>query len=382
MQRRELLKALAATPILLALPRLAFAASQEPRFLVLLELNGGNDGLNMVIPYADAAYRKLRPNIGIERDQVLQLDEHVGLHPAMTSLMEPFNAKELGVVLGLGYPNPSRSHFRSIEIWDTATDASVTSNDGWLSHLGSGPFAQYKLAADAVVIGRNPRPAEGGSLQTLVMGDPARFAKDAAALQAVDGAGSSAALRHIIAMNQQIAGSATALIAESRPKPPGKFPNSKLGKDLAYSARLLMGQPAAAIVKVSLTGFDTHRTQPALQERLLRELSEALAAFRGSMKEAGLWDRTLVMTYSEFGRRAAENGSKGTDHGTAAPHLVFGGAVKGGIHGRQPSLTDLENGDLKHAVDFRSYYNTVLSRWWGRQSNLFEVSKHPVIDFV
>ena len=384
MNRRDCLKAAAFSPLLLMSPLPALAAEAGPgvRRLLLIELNGGNDGLNTVIPYADPLYAQLRPKIAIERDAVLQLDERMGLHPALEKLMPMFEGGELAIVQGLGYQPANRSHFRSIEIWDTATDPDVLGDDGWLSRLDVERQFGHRFAADAIVIGRNPKPASGPGMQPVVMADSASFVSESAGVQALQSASGNAALKRILSVQREIESASRGLTA-NRPQPGGEFPPGAFGRDAREAARLLIGDPATPIVKIALTGFDTHANQPQRQQALLRQLGDMLAALKQAFTAAGIWDQVLVVTYSEFGRRAQQNASNGTDHGKAAPHFVLGGRVKGGLLGERPNLASLDAGDVPATTDFRSLYNAVLGNWFGVGSGgLFEPQAHKPLAIV
>ncbi|MEP7312729.1 MAG: DUF1501 domain-containing protein [Pseudomonadota bacterium] len=385
MHRRQLLKAaaLASLGVAISGPGLAFAA--EPRVplrrLLLIEMNGGNDALNTVIPYADPLYRQLRPQLGVERDRVLRLTEQLGLHPALEGLMPLFAGGELAIVQGLGYADANRSHFRSIEIWDTATDSNQTGTEGWLSRLDVTQHFGRTFAAGAVVIGRNPKPVTGTRMQPVVMSDAGSFVSESQGLDSVADSAGNSALRHIIQVERDILQAGHALSA-NRPAAKADFPRTPFGRDAAEAARLLIGDPVAPIVKIALTGFDTHANQQRRHEVLLQQLGATLVALRQAFTAAGIWEDTLIVTYSEFGRRAQENASGGTDHGKAAAHFVLGGAVHGGLHGVAPQLAHLDDGDVGLGVDFRCLYNAVLGRWWNAAAAQIEPQRFAALDIV
>lgn len=382
MKRRTLLQAAASLPISLATARVA-AADQAPavRRLLLVELNGGNDGLNTVVPYADPRYYEMRPQIAIARDQVLQLDEQVGFNPALAALMPLYRDRQLAVVQGLGYANANRSHFRSIEIWDTATDADRIGDDGWLSRLDVGLHFKRRFAADAVVIGRNPKPATGAHMEPVVMADTGSFVNEAQGVKAAQSASTNPALRHILDVQRDIQTAGHGLSA-SRPAAAADFPKTPFGRDAGEAARLLIGDPAAPIVKIALTGFDTHVSQRERHDALLKQFADTMAALRTAFGEAGIWNDTLIVTYSEFGRRAQQNASKGTDHGKAAPHFLLGGAVKGGLYGESPQLAKLDDGDVPATTDYRCVYNSVLGRWWNAGDAQIEPQRFKSLPIV
>ena len=376
MNRREFLTTAAATPVLaFVAPHLAMAAANWDRTLILVELNGGNDGLNMVVPYADPLYAKLRPTLKVAPQKVLQLDEKLGLAPEMTALMNHWKDKHLAVAMGVGYPDPNLSHFRGIEIWDTASDATQYAQLGWVAQAyqasGSPPAT---FTADGIVLGRaymGPLTAPDRRIVVLEKStakmNQAGMIPQPNALADMGGP-ANAALARVLSVQQNFKTAAADIITHKidTVDPKATFPAGDLGPQLEIAARLLVAKVQVPVIKVSLGGFDTHAGQPNDQPRLLGELSNALDAFAKSMKANGLWDKVLIMTYSEFGRRPAENGSSGTDHGTSAPHFLLGGRVKGGIYGEQPSLKDFADGqNMAHRLHFRSMYATAAKEWMG-----------------
>jgi uncharacterized protein (DUF1501 family) len=372
MNRREFISAAAAATVSAWLPGAAFAAAaaaagRYDNLLILLELKGGNDGLNTVVPYADADYYSLRPRIAIPRDQVLQLDGASGLHPALQPLMPWWQNRELAVVQSVGYPAANLSHFRSIEIWDTASKSDQYLNEGWLTRAFATAPVPRDYAADGVVVGASEMgPLAGGGTRALALANTDQFLRQAR-LAGGEGASRNPALAHILKVERDVTqaaanlGGGVALRTE--------FPNHALGNALKTAAQVVASKAGVAVIRVSHNGYDTHSGQLATQQRLLRELAEGLVALRAALQESGRWYNSLIMTYSEFGRRPRENQSGGTDHGTANAHFVTGGRVRGGLYGLPPALTRLDgNGNLPFAVDFRDLYATALERWWGLNS--------------
>lgn len=343
------------------------------RILLLVELKGGNDGLNTVIPYADPLYRDLRPGIGVARERVLQLDEHVGLHARLEPLMEAWQARELAIVQGVGYPDPNRSHFRSIEIWDTASSSTQNLSEGWVARALEHAVLRKGAGVDGVVIDTNALPLMGPDLRTIVMQDARAFLRQTQVQRddPVDDGGNPA-LRHLLAVQRELNAAAAGLREklQAAPEPVrGYAEQGPFGEQLDLATRLIAGGVPVLAVKIALAGFDTHANQAPTHEALLAVLAKGLATFRYNMIAAGRWDDVLVLTYSEFGRRARQNASEGTDHGTAAPLFVLGGRVKGGLHGSHPSLEDLQEGDLRHTVDFRDVYSAVARGCWGQSAS-------------
>jgi len=365
MNRREFLATAGAATVAVAMgPQPAWAdAARYANLLVLVELKGGNDGLNTVIPYADPAYYALRPRLAIPRDQVLPLDAATGLHPSLQPLLALWQARELAIVQSVGYPEANLSHFRSIEIWDTASRSNEYLHDGWLARVFKAAPAPRHYAADGVVVGGGELGPFAGGARAVAIANTEQFLRQARLAQPVGTAGSGA-LAHILRVERETAQAAAGLAGDHAFRT--AFPDSAFGRAVRTGAQVIAAQSGVAAVKIALGSFDTHRGQLAAHARLLTELAEGLAALKAALVELRRWDSALVMTYSEFGRRAAENQSGGTDHGTASTHFALGGRVRGGIYGLPPALTRLDgNGNLPHAVDFRDLYGTVLAGWWG-----------------
>ena len=356
------------------------------RILLLVELKGGNDGLNTLVPYADPKYRELRPGLAVAREHVLPLDEKVGLHDRLEPLMESWKAGDFAILQGVGYPYPNRSHFRSIEIWDTASTASQTLSEGWIAQAFQDTRLPKGAAVDSIVADTNALPVTGPSLRTIVMQDAENFLRQAETMKEMGGRGDGGnpALRHVLAVRQEINAAAAGLRDKLRAAPaPAHAYNqdSGLGRQLDLATRLLAARVQVVAIKVAMGGFDTHANQAQTHERLLGVLASGLAMLRTNLIAAGCWNDVVVMTYSEFGRRARQNASGGTDHGSAAPQFVLGGRVKGGLHGVQPSLADLQDGDLKHSVDFRSVFASVAQGCWGLQRD-FGMRQPQRLDFI
>jgi uncharacterized protein (DUF1501 family) len=381
MDRRHFLLGASTLSFVLA-SRLALA-DQGRRVLILVELKGGNDGLNTVIPYADPLYHQLRPGIGVPRDRTVQLDERVGLNNKLDALMEGWKARDIAIVQGVGYPSPNRSHFRSIEIWDTASASSQTLSEGWVSRTFEGVELPRGAGVDGIVIDTNALPMTGTALRTIVMQDAENFLRQAAVMKDAknphdDG---NPALRHLLAVRQEVNGAAIGLHDNLRDGAAPAYtysPDGGFGHQLDLATRLLIARVPVVAIKVALGGFDTHAGQVPTQDRLLGIFASGLATFRKNLIAAHLWDDVVVATYSEFGRRARQNASAGTDHGTAAAHFVMGGKVKGGLHGAYPSLADLQDGDLKHTVDFRNLYSTLAQGCWGLRRDFGQRPGRPL----
>jgi len=366
MHRRDFIKLASLFPAALWAPALLAAASPyHRRILILLELKGGNDGLNTVIPYADSAYTRLRPRLAVARDQIIPLSEQTGLNPALQKLHAAWQAKELAIVQGVGYAEPNRSHFRSIEIWETGADSDQFLQQGWLAPIFQHHPIPVNSALEGVVLDNNPGPLLG--TRNVQLRNPEKFLRQARKATPETAKVVNPALEHILTVQQEIRQAADVLsdrLAKTGAKPDG-FPSTQLGKQCQTAAQLIQADVPLAVIKLGHGSFDTLSNQRGQHDWLLTQLADALAALRQNLQQSGRWNNVLVMTYSEFGRRAAENGSAGTDHGTAAPHFVLGGKVRGGLYGQTPSLTRLGNDDLQFNVDYRRLYATVVRSWWG-----------------
>jgi uncharacterized protein (DUF1501 family) len=367
MKRRQFLSALGATVGVVALPS-AFAQTNSPahaaygKLLVLIELKGANDGLNTLVPYADPAYASLRPNVQIKRDHVLQLSDRFGLHPALEPLMPLWKSGEMAAMMGLGYPQPNLSHFRSIEIWDTASKSNEYLSEGWLARTFAQVAPPKNFLADGVAIGAgNLGPLANGA-RALSIASTDAFLRQAR-LADPHGRAYNKALQHIL----RLEGDAQFASAQLKPKTDWKteFPNHGLGQQVKTAMQVVSASNGVAAVHIGLGSFDTHVGQLGTHQGLLKQLAESVVAIKQASDELGRWKDTLAVTYCEFGRRAKENASNGTDHGTANVQFAFGGSVKGGLKGEHHSLTQLTgDGNFVHTADYRSLYATILRDWW------------------
>lgn len=350
------------------------ASSVRDRVLILVELKGGNDGLNTVVPFADPAYYQLRNSIAIPAHEVLRLDAKTGLNPALAPLLPLWENNELAVVQGLGYPQANLSHFRSIEIWESASNATEYLQQGWVDRaLKGGLAAQGPFSTQGVVIGASELGALAGA-RAVLLNNPQAFVIQAQRSSLASSfvktpvAAGNAALQHVLRVESDIGSAAQDLQGEPHTFNT-VFPQHPFGNRVRVAAQVVAsqkGRGGVPVIVLTLGSFDTHQNQLNTHAALLRQLAEGLAALKSALQEIDAWDRALVMTYSEFGRRARQNQSAGTDHGTAAPHFVAGGAVRGGLYGKAPDLAVLDGQqNLVHSLDFRSLYATVASQWWG-----------------
>ena len=367
MNRRTFIRAAGAAAAVSWLPWPAQAASArgERRLLVLVELKGGNDGFNTLVPYTDAEYYRLRPSVAIPREQVLSLDARAGLHPELRPLLTLWQAGELALVQNVGYPKPNLSHFRSIEIWDTASSSSEYLDAGWLTRSFMAAPLPPGSAADGVVVGgAELGPLGGAASRAVTLTNPEQFLNQSRFAMPGNTTAGNPALAHVLRVEQAVIGAAARLRADRTFTT--AFPAGNFGNAVRTAAQVAAANAGVPVIKLALNGFDTHVGQLARQARLLKDLAEGIVALKSALTELGLWDSTLVMTYAEFGRRPQQNQSGGTDHGTASVHMVTGGRVRGGLYGDAPDFTRLDStGNVQHAVDFRALYATALERWWG-----------------
>jgi uncharacterized protein (DUF1501 family) len=366
----------------LATPR-ADAKGARETVLVVVQLTGGNDGLNTVIPFNNADYYKYRPTLGIPKDQVKPLGGDLGFHPALDPLAQLLQDQHaVSVIQAVGYPNPSQSHFRSMDIWQAASTAETLS-EGWVGKaLKQSPVPAFHLSAEneSAPLALAGAPAKVPTIAKLADfqlkaagGTAAEKDRQKKLIEAVSKPDSRAEkpdlldfVRRTAVTTYGTSDKLQQLGKEYAPKVP--YPETGLGQRLRLAAQLLDAGVGARIFYVSLDGFDTHAGQGGVagaHANLLAELAGAVSAFYRDLADRGHGERVCVMTFSEFGRRAKENGSKGTDHGSAAPMLLVGGKVKPGAIGEHPSLAELDDGNLKFATDFRRVYAGVLKDWLG-----------------
>ena len=380
--RRDFLKGSVLASSLLFVPKFLHAldrqnvqklSSSNGRRLVVVQLGGGNDGLNTVIPYENDLYYNARPTLGIRpQSGILTLDKGLGFNPRMTGLKNLFDQGQLAVLNSVGYPNPDRSHFRSMDIWQSASAADQYVGTGWLGRYLDASCAGGQLPYDALEVDDTLSLAmKGAHRKGLAVKNPAKLHQIThnqfiAQVGKEPGAGSSE-LDYLYKTLAETTSSAdylyeTAKVYQSKTT----YPNTEFGQNLRTTAELINSGIESRVFYVSLTGFDTHVRQQQQQGKLLGDLSAGLSAFTADLQQAGNLNNTLVMTFSEFGRRVDQNASNGTDHGTANNVLLLGGALKTpGIVNDAPNLADLDQGDLKYQLDFRSVYATVLRDWLG-----------------
>jgi uncharacterized protein (DUF1501 family) len=389
--RRDFLKGGSMVALGLTVPtfmsRTAFASPNAAKpgakdsILVVIQLTGGNDGLNTVIPLKDAEYAKLRPTLKQPNDQLKKVNDELALHPSLGGLAGLLEDQALCIVQGVGYPNPSQSHFRSMDIWQAASTAEKLS-EGWIGKAlkqtpSSGAF-HVKAGGEGGWLALDGAPVRVPSITSLEDFQLKMTAASGADKRdqqkiiegAVKGGADKPSLLDYVqrtAANTYASSKRLQDIGKNY-QPKAEYPNTGLASRLKLAAQLVDADLGTRIFYISLENFDTHANQANQHVTLLSELSGAMTAFYKDMAARGHKDRILMMTFSEFGRRAKENGSKGTDHGSAAPMFLVGAKVKPGVVGTHPSLTQLEDGNLKHHTDFRQVYAAVLDQWLGVSS--------------
>jgi uncharacterized protein (DUF1501 family) len=390
--RRDFLKttigALAAAPvaphILLqkaVAARATTASSTEP-ILVVLQLQGGNDGLNTIIPYASPDYYRDRPNIAVPANKVIPIDNSVGLSPYLTGMKQLYDMGKVAILENVGYPNSSRSHFQGTQIWETADPTGETAT-GWLGRYLDAEVATDQSPLAGIAVGPMlPQTLLSQRAQVTAIESVATFqflvnrlesAQILAAYQAMYGKTTESFPQHMGLIRSAGADAEQGVkeleSVSLKYTPSVTYPPNILAHELQFVAQLIAGDLGARIFHVSLGGFDDHVAEVYTHANLMKYVGDSLLAFYQDLEAHGKADQVLIMTFSEFGRRVKENAGRGTDHGTAAPLFVIGGKVKGGYYGTDPSLTRLDtNGDLMFGIDFRSVYGTVLDRWLNASS--------------
>jgi uncharacterized protein (DUF1501 family) len=370
----------------------------DRRILVVLELRGGNDGLNTVVPYGNDAYYNMRAKLAIKKDMVLTLNDSIGLNENLKGLMSLYDDGKLALINGVGYPNPNRSHFRSMEIWQTATDSDRVDNLGWIGkyhdvHPDHNPDPLSGVAIDNEL----PMTMRGERGLGIAFQDPRMFRwkpgpqgdtndlfrqiNKASLNHQSDQDDPLHFLRHVTG---NIVRSSDRVIAASKAASSKvEYPKNALARNLQTVAKLIEGGLPTHVYNVAYGGFDTHANQTGQHQNLMSGFGDSLAAFMKDIKARGIEDRVMILCFSEFGRRPQENASGGTDHGTAGPMFLIGNAAKAGLHGKYPSLTDLDdNRDLKYSVDFRAVYAEVLNKWFHADASALLGRKFNGLDLI
>jgi uncharacterized protein (DUF1501 family) len=384
--------------------------------LVVIQLAGGNDGLNTVVPINNDHYYKARPKIAIAPEDSLKINDSTGLHPRLTGLKSIYDEGQLAIIEGVGYPNPNRSHFRSTEIWHTGSDSGKFEKYGWIGRYFD-TYCQDAPASVGLCIGKqNPQAFTAQMPKGVTFNDPRQLkvkktkGSDSMMMEMMMGTeeddepetpvagesigniggavGNTSGLSPLEFLeNTATEARISAAQIESilkKVKPQTQFPGSRFAKELQVTSQLIRGEMPSSIYYLSRGGFDTHTNQAGSHMALMTEIGDALQAFHAEMKTAGLSDRVCVFVYSEFGRRVKENASGGTDHGVAQPVFVLGGTVKGGFFGKRPDMApeQLWKGDIAHTTDYRSVYATLLKKHMGVNPDPVLLKTFKTLSFI
>jgi uncharacterized protein (DUF1501 family) len=404
LSRRDFLQAGAAGLSFVSLaggvPRLLARAAEESanaeandHVLVVVELAGGNDGLNTLVPFEDPLYYKNRPTLGIPKDQALKLTDLAGLHPQMAPLAEQFKEGRLAVIQGVGYPQPDRSHFRSMEIWHTASTASAVPPTGWLGRaLDQITPADSDALSGLALTGSLPQAFQADRVVVPVVGQLENVAQVGEEASPRDkllrklSTGGSASATPVAFMRQQAQAvyRAAERLQQARAQYQStvEYPETSLGQQLQQAARIIAANIGTRILFVSQDGYDTHSDQAGSHAQLMEDLAGSLAAFQQDLAQLKADGQVATMVFSEFGRRVDENGSQGTDHGAAGAMFVMGSRIKGGLYGQPPSLAELGDGDLIFNTDFRTVYTPLLDTWLGCPAEKLLGEKFAPLDIL
>jgi len=374
MNRRNILKSILGLGIGIgSMPLFSQAAGVQTKRLILVELSGANDGLNTLVPYRSDLYRKLRPSLALAENEVTKLQADIAMHKALDPIMKHWDKGDLAWVQGLGYPAPNRSHFKSIALWESAGDGEIdVQSRGWMTHAMEHGLRRKVMLAHGISVGGDLNLFNSDSGRWLSIGSASQLSNmtmptSITKLSNFQAQGSRAAanLDHVSAqvdlLDRMLSDISSKL--EGLPEMPG-FDGDNFSSQLETVAELIAGGVDTPVYRVRLDGFDTHENQLRRHALLLASLGKGLDSMSFALKRMGEWNNTVIMTYSEFGRRAAENDSGGTDHGTAAPHLLLGGQVRGGLYGDAPDLSNLVGGDPEYTADYRGLYQEVLGSWF------------------
>ncbi len=359
------------------------------KVLVVLQFSGGNDGLNTVIPVRNDIYYKSRPKLGIEKDKALALTDEVGINPALQSFKGFFDDGNLGIINSVGYPNPDRSHFRSMDIWQSASDSDKYVYTGWLGRYLDAQCSGCSKPTQALEVDDVLSLAlKGENNKGLAVKDPKRLYNTSNEKYFKDiNAGhehTEETVDYLYKTLGETLSSADYIFQQSKIHPTTtQYPATELGKNLKTISSLILSDINTKVYYVSLGSFDTHVNQENQQKRLFTQLNDAMGAFVKDMKDNNRFEDVMVMTFSEFGRRVAQNASGGTDHGTANNmFFISGGLKQKGLINAMPDLNDLNDGDLKHTVDFKNVYATVLNKWLGADDKEILGKQYDLMKFI
>lgn len=359
--------------------------------LVIIQLSGGNDGLNTVVPYRNDIYYKNRPQLAIAAKDVLNITDELGFNSAMTGMRSLYDDGLLSIINNVGYPNPERSHFRSMDIWHTGSNSDEVWDTGWLGRYLDASCQSCESPHNAIQVDDNLGLAmRGKKLDGLALTNPRAFVRNVNQAKARQLSKLSGGVEHedhnlgylyktLVETNHS-----ADYIREKikRYKTQASYPKGALARDLKTIAELIGSGMETSVYYASMSGFDTHARQQGIQNRLLGQYSEAIKAFVDDLKSNDLLKDTLIMTFSEFGRRVGQNASGGTDHGAANNLFVIGDSVKAGVFNNAPNLANLVKGDLNFDIDFRRVYATLLDKWLNVSSQTILKREFKPLDFI
>lgn len=346
--------------------------------IVFIQLNGGNDGLNSFIPFEDALYYNLRPNISLSKSEVVSSTKGMAFHPSLKDFATIQQNGDLSVIQNVGYPEPVRSHFRSQEIWQTAPTNQEYLSNGWLGRYLDLQCKEHQPTAGINIDSIDNLALKGDVPNSISVKDPNRFKTNNQQVEKIHLSGNPQLdfVRKIA--NSVVEGSDEIQKAIGKSTPSEViYPKTALAKNLEWISKLIKGNLNSKVYYTSLGGFDTHDNQLAIHKNKLSELNDAVNSLYQDLKKAQQLQNVTIVVFSEFGRRVKDNG-KGTDHGTAAPMFIIGGNTKGKVIGNNPNLSDLNNGDLKHDIDFRSVYATLLQQKLNFDHTLIGIKNKPI----
>ena len=369
---------------------------QDDRALVVVQLTGGNDGLSTVVPYSDPAYAAARRTTRITEEDVLRIDDRIGLHPNLRELKEVYENGQFAIVQGTSYPNPTRSHFKAMDIWHSGDLSGSRRGSGWLGRALDAtsdrpdPISAINIGGDTspAMVGEKIKPVAFANADRYRLLGRSSQQKVSQILNADAGVSSQPSRNEQLDYLLRVANDANQSSAVIRQAVRGYRPRvdyprgNQLASDLYTISAMIAGGLPTKVYYASISGFDTHANQRFAHDNLMTQFSGAISAFIEDLGRQRLLDRVVLLCFTEFGRRVKENGSRGTDHGVAGPMFLFGEHVQGGIHGEHPSLTHLLQGDLKMTVDFRQVYATVLEKWLGISSKAVLDKKYSLVDCI
>ncbi len=395
-KRRQFIQVGSLATATLMLPKFLKAFEGRPtvppgnKVVVILQLSGGNDGLNTVVPIGNDIYHKARPGLGIAGSKALRFTDEAGLHPVLDAFKDFYDDGSLGIINSVGYPNPDRSHFRSMDIWQTASHSHEYLHTGWIGRYLDAQCHGCDKPTQAIEINDVLSPAlKGNQVNGMALKDPRRlfgtanekFFRDVAKQHTGT---SEETVDYLYKTMSQTLSSADYIFKQSRIRPSSaEYPNTELGKSLRTIASLIFSDINTKVYYVSTGSFDTHINQGAQQQRLFTDMNESVKAFVKDLKKNNRFEDVLLFTFSEFGRRVSQNASGGTDHGAANNmFLISGGLKQKGLINPMPDLTDLQDGDLKHKVDFKNVYATVLDKWLQADSKTILGKEFELLNFI